>query len=107
MYRVGESVVLAAGRPVPGAGVVRQRGEGVAIVLAGPAVGAWRTGGSHWKAWSSRLVAATLKVGRGRNDVLHVFSCYAPTFAASREEKYKFSDILQQALLAVPQKNVW
>ena len=42
--------MLAAGRPVPGAGVVRQRGEGVAIVLAGPAVGAWRTGGSHWKA---------------------------------------------------------
>ena len=47
-------------------------------------------------------MTATLKVGRGRNDVLHVFSCYAPTFAASREEKDKFSDILQQALLAVP-----
>ena len=43
VYRVGESVVLAAGRPVPGAGVVRQRGEGVAIVLSGLAVGAWKT----------------------------------------------------------------
>ena len=43
VYRVGESVVLAAGRPVPGPGVVRQRGEGVAIVLSGLAVGAWKT----------------------------------------------------------------
>ena len=45
-----ESVVLVAGRPVPRAGVVRQRGEGVAIVLSGLAVGAWKTGGSCWKA---------------------------------------------------------
>ena len=29
MYRVGKSVVLAAGRPVPGAGGVRQRGGGL------------------------------------------------------------------------------
>ena len=29
VYRMGESTVLAAGRPVPRAGVVRQRGEGV------------------------------------------------------------------------------
>ena len=43
--------MLAAGRAVPGAGV-RQRGEGVDIVLSGPAIGVWRSGGSHWKAWS-------------------------------------------------------
>ena len=35
VYRVGRSVVLAAGRPVPRAGAARQRGEGVAIVLSG------------------------------------------------------------------------
>ena len=58
--------MLAAGRPVPRAGAVRQRGEGVAIVLSGLAVGAWKEGGSCWKAWSSRLVTATLKVGSGR-----------------------------------------
>ena len=45
IYRVGKCVVLAAGRPVAGAGVVRQRGEGVAIVLSGAAVGAWEAGG--------------------------------------------------------------
>ena len=39
VYRVGERVVLAAGRPIGGTGVVRQRGVGVAIVFAGPAVG--------------------------------------------------------------------
>ena len=101
VYRVGGSVVLAAGRPVPRAGAVRQRGEGIAIVLSGLAVGAWKAGGSCWKAWSSRLVTATLKVGSGRCDFLHVFSCYAPTYAASREEKDNFFDSLQQALSAV------
>ena len=47
VYRVGgggggggRSVVLAAGRPVPRAGAVKQRGEGVAIVLSGLPVGA-------------------------------------------------------------------
>ena len=38
VYRVGESTVIAAGRPVPDAGMTRQRGEGVAMVLSGPAV---------------------------------------------------------------------
>ena len=33
-YKVGESLELAAGMAVPGAGPVRQRGESVAIVLA-------------------------------------------------------------------------
>ena len=37
-YRVGESFVLAAGRPVPTSGEPGQRGEGVAIVLSGPAI---------------------------------------------------------------------
>lgn len=39
---------VCCGRPFPGAGVVRQRGEGVAIVLSGPAIiGAWKAGGSR------------------------------------------------------------
>ena len=37
MYRVAGSVVIASGRPVPGAGAVNQRGEGIALVLSGPA----------------------------------------------------------------------
>ena len=43
-YRVGKFVVLAAGRSVSGPGVVKQRGEGVTIVLSGPVVGAWKEG---------------------------------------------------------------
>ena len=45
VYQVGESIVLAAGRPTPPIGQVRQRGEGVAIVLSGSAVAAWKAGG--------------------------------------------------------------
>ena len=44
-YRVGESVALAAGRPIPRVGQAKKRGEGVTIVLTGPAIGAWRSGG--------------------------------------------------------------
>lgn len=65
--------MLTAGRDVPNAGQVRQRGEGVAIVLSGIAVNAWKPGGNQWKAWSSRLITATLEV-------------------ATREEKDQFFD---------------
>ncbi len=43
-------MVLTSGRSVPGDGVVKQRGEGVAIVLSGSAVGAWKDAGKSWKA---------------------------------------------------------
>ena len=102
VYKVGESIVLAAGRPTPPVGEPRQRGEGVVITLSGPAVKAWKAGGEQWKAWSSRLVTATLQPGRANSDRIHILSCYAPTFAASRADKNKFLDELQQALDAIP-----
>ena len=83
-------------------GLSSRGGEGVAIVLSGPAIGAWKSGESHWRAWSSRLVTATLKVGSGRSDHLHVLCCYALTYAASREEKNEFFDTLQHALSEIP-----
>ena len=46
-YHVGKSVVLTAGRPTPEAGEHRQRGEGVAIVLTGEAMEAWKAGGEQ------------------------------------------------------------
>ena len=61
VYNVGESVVLTAGRPVPAVGEPIQRGEGVALVLTGPAIQAWRAAGQHWRAWSSRLISADRK----------------------------------------------
>ena len=76
---VGESVVLAAGRPVPEAGEPLQREEGVALVLSGAAVRAWREAGEQWKAWSPRLASVRLQTGSRKKDTLHVLSCYAPT----------------------------
>ena len=75
----------------PKEGGSRQRGD----AMSGPAVSAWKAGGSQWKAWSSRLFMATLKTGKRKSGRLHVLSCYAPTFATSREEKDKFFDLLQ------------
>ena len=105
VYQVGESIVLAAGRPTPGPTEVKHRGEGVGIVLMGSAVNSWKAGGEQWKAWSSRLVTAKLVVQfkkRRRPTHLHILSCYAPTFAASREEKDRFWDDLQLALDSIP-----
>ena len=102
VYRVGESIVIAAGRPIPPDGEIRQRGEGVAIVLNGPAVQAWEAGGKQWKAWSSRVVTATLLTGKRAADRIHILSCYAPTFAANRTDKEKFKDEVQQAMNAIP-----
>ena len=101
-YRVGENVVLTAGRPVPAPGEPVQRGEGVAIVLSGPATKAWRLGGKQWKAWSSRLVTACVHMGKKNTDHLHIISCYAPTRAATRAQKDDFFQDLEQALITIP-----
>ena len=104
VYGVGGSIVLAAGRPVPGGGQAKRRGEGVAIVLTGPAVHAWKDGGSLWKAWSPRVVSVTLVAGGSKGERFHVLSCYALTFAASREMKDQFYSTLQQALSSIPHR---
>ena len=77
IYRVGKCVVLAAGKPVVGTRPVRQRGEEVAIIMSGAAVGAWEAGDRRWRAWSSRLMTATSKVAQenGSSSFLHVLSC--------------------------------
>ena len=100
IYTVGKSLVLTAGRPVPRDD--GQRGEGVALVLGGPAIHAWKAGGSRWKSWGSRIVSASLRMGIHQNSWLHVLSCYAPTYASSREAKDTFYSNLQQALSEIP-----
>ena len=101
VYNVGDSVVLTAGRPPPPAlGESVKSGQGVAIVLLGPA--AWRAAGEQWKAQSSRLVSTKLKTGNRTVDQLHVLSCYTPTQAASREKKNEFFRDLEQALSEIP-----
>jgi len=105
VYEVGGSLHGVGFREAcPGSGVVKQRGEGVAIVLSGSAVGAWKETGKSWKPWSSRLMSVKLKVERGNKDkcFLYVLSAYGPTYAASREDKNAFYDLLQQVLDSVP-----
>ncbi len=41
-YEVGDSMVLTSGRSTPGEGQTVQRGKGVALVLRGPALAAWK-----------------------------------------------------------------
>ena len=61
VYEVNGGVLLAAGRPTPADGVSIRRGEGVALVLLGPALAVWKLGGKQWRAWSSRCVSAFLE----------------------------------------------
>ena len=75
VYKVKDSVVLAAGRPVPQKDEQRQRREGVAIVLLGSAVSLWRADGEQCKGWSSRIVTARIKWKCGkRHTHLHNYS---------------------------------
>ena len=105
VYKVGENLVLTAGRPVPRED--RQRGEGVALILKGPAVQAWKAGGSRWKTWGSRIISASLRIGTHCSKQLHVLSCYAPTYPSSRETKEAFYNDLQQALSEIPSQDTY
>ena len=49
-YKVSDSMILTPGRRTPIEGECAQRGEGVALVLRGKALVAWRRGGQQWKA---------------------------------------------------------
>ena len=49
VYSVGNSTVLARGRPLPADGEAFRRGDGVAIILRGRALEAWKAGGSQWR----------------------------------------------------------
>ena len=55
--------MLTSRMEVPFSGRNHEKGKGVALVLHGPAVRAWRNGGSQWKAWSSRLISVTFDYG--------------------------------------------
>ena len=104
MYDVSGAAVLTSGRKTPSVGENSQRGEGVAIVLMGWAVEAWKACGSKWRAWSPRLVSACVQVGKKK---LHVVSCYAPTRTASREEKNNVFGDLDDMLCLIPEEDMY
>ena len=96
VYKVGESIVIATGRPIPPVGETRQRGEEVAVVLSGPAVQAIE----GLKLTSCNSYSAYRKVYIRLHS--HTISCCAPTFSASRADKEKFKNEVQLALNAIP-----
>ena len=100
VYSVGDSIVLSSGRPVPQEGESLRRGEGVAIVLSGRALQAWRAGGSQWQAVSPRIAVARLRMSAQKKKSLsiHVVVCYAPTFRSSCDAKDIFFGDLQRLL---------
>ena len=71
VYLVGESVVITSGRETPQGHQSGQRGEGVAVVLTGPARDAWRAGGEQWESWGSRIVMVSLGVAGEKTSRLH------------------------------------
>ena len=94
------SVILTSGRSVPGNGEAVRRGEGVALVLRGIAIQAWRRGGKQWGGWSPRCVSVCLQLNKHTTSKLHIVSVYAPTWAASRDitECYVCLEILRHVL---------
>ena len=55
-YRVGNSMLLTAGRKTPDSDESRVRGEGVIKMLSSKAKDAWKDGGTKWRARSSQLI---------------------------------------------------
>ena len=106
VYEMNGNVLLSAGQPTPADGVPIQRGGGVALVLLGSALVAWRCGGKQWKVWSSRCISAFLEFS-GHAGRLHVLSCYVPTRAASREDKDKFLNRHDVFITSVPARDCY
>ena len=104
VYDVAGCMVLTSGRPLPDTEDSFQRGEGVALVLLDWAVEAWKNGGRQWKAWSSRIVTASVQVEKSR---LHFVSCYAPTRSARREDKDAFYEDLSAVLTGIPDSDMY
>jgi len=102
MYNVDGFVMIHSGRPLPSGDDPVLRNEGVGIVMNLVAA-AWRDSGECWKAISSRIVYAHVKLQcskfhrgrRGKQDVyLSVVSVHAPTYHSPQEQKDMFYDVL-------------
>ena len=96
IYRVQGFMILHCGRPTPRDGELIERRAGVGIVLDPVMTQAWRDAGEVWKAVSSRVVTARLKLSSNRPSRAHlhqtevyatVISVYTPTHRATPDEK--------------------
>ena len=108
VYEVEGHVVLHSGRELPEDGEQFLRSEGVGIILSPEAAKAWRDGDEQWKAVSSRIITARLRIGReGRHhQYMFLVSVYAPTFRAPQKVKDDFFADVQMVLDSVPEKDI-
>ena len=99
-YRVTGAEVITSGRPVPGVGEPCQRGEGVAFVLRGNALKAWRAGGCQSPPLSARVMSLRLRfeLENGNTDWITIVTAYAPTFRSKRSAKDEFYASLQNVM---------
>ena len=105
--------ILHSGRPIPTETQAAERGEGVGIVLDPHMTMAWRDAGETWRAVSSRVLTARLKIAGqdvSRSDrqssrsspfFMTIISVYAPTHRSAQEKKDEFYADLQETIDSV------
>ena len=108
---------LHSGRVLPVGEGPAVRNEGVGIALDERAAAAWKEAGKVWKAVSSRIIMARLKlisVGQRRaggsretkSTYISILSVYAPTAKAPPATKQKFMEDLQDVVNEIPTSDV-
>ena len=111
VYEVDGVVMVHSGRPLPTGDDPALRNEGVGIVMSSAVATAWRNSDECWRAVSSRIVCARLKLehrgGRKmiRDTYLSVVSVYAPTYNSPQEQKDVFYDDLCCTINSVSEDN--
>ena len=113
MYLVDGYTVVHSGRPVPAAGDVAQRGEGVGIVLDPVLSEAWQNGGEVCNPVSSRIVTLWLLLSEkevpgvcSRSFCISLISVYASTHRSCPDVKNDFYNDLQALLNSMPKDDL-
>ena len=113
VYNVEGYTILHSGRPIPTETLEVKRGEGVGIVLDTHMTMAWRDAGETWRAVSSRVLTARLKIAgqdvsrsdrpssRSRPFFMSIISVFAPTHRSAQEKKDEFYAHLQETIDSV------
>ena len=97
------AIVLTSGRKVPDDGQSNRRDEGVAVILNGMVLRAWRNAGGQCSAINSRLMVVRLKfdLTSGRSDWVSIVCAYSPTFSNLRDIKNNYFISLQQCFESI------
>ena len=109
VYEVEGYTILHSGCPIPGESQIAKQNEGVGIVLDLQMTTAWKEAGEIWKAVSSQIVTAGIKIARQDGAMpdrrssrgalfMTVISVYAPTHRAAPEKKEEFFAALQETI---------